>query len=429
MFVRLLALLFVASSLAASENWPGWRGPRGDGSVADAPDLPVAFDPATDAAWKTEIPGIGHASPILWEDRIFLVTAVETERLLLCLDRRGGAILWSRVALTAPPEEIHRLNSHASSTPATDGKRVFVSFLDGSEMFVAAYDFAGEKLWDSRPGGFSSKHGYCSCPVLWNGKVILNGDHDGDAYLVALDQETGKTIWKTDRPNKTRSYCTPLLREIGGKMQMILSGSLSVAAYDPDTGAQIWVMDGPTEQFVASLVYHEKARLLFLTCGFPQKHILAIRPDGTGKVSKSHIAWRDIEGAAYVPSPVVSGDCFVLVSDNGVASCFVATTGERYWRERLPGGHSASLLAANGLVYFVSDEGIVSVVKPGKTFSVIAQSPLGEKVSASPAVYDNQFFFRGEKHLFCIGPKKAAATAAAAGADFPSPKTGAGSAD
>lgn len=411
MIARFLAFALLLGSLNAAENWPSWRGPRGDGSVVDAPNLAVKFDPATDAVWKTEIPGIGHSSPIVWEDKIFLVTAKSAQRHLLCLDRTSGKILWSRVVLEAPLEDIHRLNSHASSTPATDGKRVFVSFLDKTEMYVAAYDFLGEKLWEVRPGGFSSKHGYCSCPVLWNGKVIMNGDHDGDAYLVALDQETGKTIWKTDRPNKTRSYCTPILREIDGKTQMILSGSLSVASYDPDTGKQIWVIDGPTEQFVASLVYHEQAKLLFLTCGFPQKHMLAIRPDGTGNVTKTHVAWRDTEGAAYVPSPVVSGDHFVLVADNGVASCFVVTTGERYWRERLPGGHSASLLSANGLVYFVSDEGIVSVVKPGKTFDVVAQSPLGEKVSASPAVYDNHLFLRGEKHLFCIGPKKDATTA------------------
>jgi outer membrane protein assembly factor BamB len=399
-------LLVLGTTLPAAENWPGWRGPRGDGSVLGSPALPVAFDPAADASWKTKIPGIGHASPIIWGDKIFLASANEDKRLLLCLDRIRGNILWTRVVLEAPFEDLHRLNSHASSTPATDGERIFVSFLDGTEMFVAAYDFAGEKLWEVRPGGFASKHGYCSCPVLWNGKVIVNGDHDGDAYIVALDQKTGETLWKTDRPNKTRSYCTPIFREINGKTQMILSGSLSVVSYDPDTGKQIWLIDGPTEQFVASLVYHEESNLLFLTCGFPQKHMLAIRPDGSGNVTKTHVAWRDIEGAAYVPSPAVVGDYFVLVADNGVASCFVAKTGERYWRERLPGGHSASLLSANGLAYFVSDEGIVSVVKPGKEFDVVAQTPLGEKVSASPAVYDNHLYLRGENHLYCIGPKK-----------------------
>ena len=403
----LLAFLILLSQTAApaAENWPGWRGPRGDGTATQAPNLPVAFSIETDTAWKTKIPGTGHASPIIWEDRIFLVTAEEenTNRSLLSLNRKTGEILWQKTVLKSDFEDIHRLNSRASSTPVTDGERIFVSFLDRENMFIAAFDFEGNELWKSRPGTFSSKHGYCSCPVLWNGKVIINGDHDGDAYLVALDQKTGEEIWKTERPNKTRSYCTPIIREIDGRTQMILSGSLSVASYDPDTGDQHWVIDGPTEQFVASIVYHEDLNLLFMTCGFPQKHMLAIRPDGSGNVTKTHVAWRDTAGASYVPSPIAIGDYFLVVADNGVASCFVAETGERHWRERLPGGHSASILAANGLAYFTSDEGIVSVLKPGPTFDVIAQSEVGENVYASPAVYGNQLFIRGEEHLFCIG--------------------------
>ncbi|HQZ27970.1 MAG TPA: PQQ-like beta-propeller repeat protein [Verrucomicrobiales bacterium] len=413
-FFCLAILLASTGSLWSSENWPGWRGPRGDGTVLEAPGLPIGFSVTEDTVWKTEIPGIGHASPIIWQDRIFLVTAdaETTARSLLCLDRASGKVLWTRVVLEAPFEDIHRLNSHASSTPVTDGERVYVSFLDESEMFVAAYDFSGKELWRKTPGPFSSKHGYCSSPILWKGKVIINGDHDGDAYLVALDQKTGETLWKTDRPNKTRSYCTPIIREIEGRTEMILSGSLSVASYDPDTGKQIWIIDGPTEQFVASLVYSEDLKLLFLTCGFPQKHILAIRPDGIGNVTKTHVAWRDTVGAAYVPSPIVIDPYFIVIADNGVASCFVAATGEKLWRERLPGSHSASLLAANGLAYFVSDEGIVSVVKPGPTFDVIAQSELGEKVSASPAVYENQLFLRGEKHLFCLAKAQPSTKAA-----------------
>lgn len=401
----LLSISLFLSSVHAAENWPGWRGPRGDGTVKMASELPVGFSITEDTVWKVEVPGVGHASPVIWEDRIFLVTAdtEKEDRLLLCLDRESGETLWSQVVLEAPLEGIHRLNSFASGTPATDGERIFVSFLDGEKMFAAAYDLEGNKLWEKRPGVFSSKHGYCSCPVLWNGKVIINGDHDGEAYIVALDQETGETIWKTERPNKVRSYCTPIIREIGGRTQMILSGSESVASYDPDTGDQHWVIDGPTEQFVASLVYNEDLNLLFMTCGFPQKHMLAIRPDGSGNVTDTHIVWRDTAGASYVPSPIAIGDYFLVVADNGVASCFVAETGERHWRERLPGGHSASIIAANGLAYFTSDEGIVSVVKPGPTFNVVAQSEVGEPVKASPAVYGNQLFIRGEKHLFCIG--------------------------
>ena len=403
-FLSLILFLIVAAA-KADENWPGWRGPRGDGTVRGAPNLPVDFDIAKDTVWKTKIPGVGHASPVIWEDRIFLVSADEESqaRSLMCFDRISGEIKWSKGVLQSPFEDIHRLNSRASSTPVTDGERIFVSFLDGEKMFVAASDLEGNQLWQQRPGVFSSKHGYCSCPVLWKNMVIVNGDHDGEAYIVALDQKSGETIWKTERPNKLRSYCTPIIREIDGRTQLILSGSESVASYDPENGTQHWVIDGPTEQFVASLVYNEDLNLLFMTCGFPQKHMFAIRPDGSGNVTKTHVVWRDTAGASYVPSPIAIGDYFLVVADNGVASCFVAETGERHWRERLPGGHSASIIAANGLAYFISDEGIVSVLKPGPEFKVIAQSEVGENVYASPAVYGDQFFIRGEEHLFCIG--------------------------
>lgn len=405
----LLCVLCVSLILPAPavENWPGWRGPRGDGTSEET-NIPVAWSFPEDVVWKTALPGAGHASPIVWGDRVFTVAAIADteERVLLCLDRKTGHILWQKTALKSPLEDLHRLNSHASSTPLTDGEHIYVSFLDGTEMFVAAFDFDGKKLWERRPGVFSSKHGYCSSPILWKEKLIINGDHDGDAYLVALDRNTGETIWKTDRPNKTRSYCTPIIRRIDGRNQMILSGSKSVASYDPDTGEQHWVIDGPTEQFVASLVYNEELNLLFLTCGFPEKHILAIRPDGHGNVTDTHIAWRTTPGAAYVPSPVAIGPYFLVVADNGVASCFVARTGEHLYRERLPGGHSASLIAANGLAYFLSDDGIMSVVRPGPELDIVAQSKLGEPASASPAVHDGQLFIRGHEHLFCIGKKK-----------------------
>lgn len=405
--ILFLLTLTLGATLSAGENWPCWRGPRGDGTVQDSPTFPVEFSIEKDLAWKTKIPGVGHASPIIWEDRIYLVTAEEgsESRALLCVDRKSGNILWEKTVLKSELEGIHRLNSRASSTPATDGERVYVSFLDGEKMFIAAYDMDGNELWNRHPGVFSSKHGYCSSPVLWKDKVIINGDHDGDAYIVALNKETGEQIWKTDRPNKTRSYCTPIVRTIGGRNQMILSGSLSVASYDPDTGKQHWVIDGPTEQFVASLVYNEKLNLLFMTCGFPEKHMLAIRPDGTGNVTDTAIVWHETVGASYVPSPIAIGDYFLVVADNGVASCFLAKTGERMWRERLgeTDKHSASLLAANGLAYFTSDRGVVTVVKPGPVLDIVAQSEVGEEVYASPAVYGNQLFVRGVDHLFCIG--------------------------
>lgn len=404
--VSLMALSGWCALGAPVENWPAWRGPRGDGTSLD-PKVPVSWKLETDLVWKTRLPGTGHASPVIWQDRIFAVSTLEEtqERILFSLDRKSGAMLWQAVVLQAPLEPIHRLNSRASSTPATDGERVYVSFLDREQVLVAAYDVAGKKLWESRPGPFASKHGYCSSPVLWKDLVIINGDHDGDGFLAGLDRNTGTVRWKTARPNHTRSYCAPLLRTIAGRNQLILSGSKCVASYDPDTGVQQWILDGPTEQYVASLVYQESANLLFLTCGFPERHLMAIRPEGNGNVTGSAVAWHETVGAAYVPSPISIDPYFLVVSDNGVASCFVAQTGERLWRERLPGNHSASILAANGLAYFLSDDGVMSVVKPGKEFKVVAQSDLGETVSASPAVYDGQLFLRGHQHLYCIGKR------------------------
>jgi outer membrane protein assembly factor BamB len=400
--------LGVATGLVAAgaaENWPGWRGLRGDGTVEQGSSLPVKWSVPENVIWKTALPGKGHASPIIWLERIFLVEAVKEtqERVLISLDRRDGKVLWQKTVLKAPIEHIHPLNSYASSTPVTDGERVYVSFLDDKRMCIAAYDFEGKEMWRKHPGAFSSTHGYCASPILWKDKVIVNGDHDGDAYIVALDRATGGTIWKTDRPNKTRSYCTPIIREIDGRTQMILSGSKSVASYDPDTGKQHWVIDGPTEQYVASIVYNGK--YLFMTCGFPERHLLAIDPRGSGNVTETHVVWRTTDDCSYVPSPVLVGEYLLMVSDKGVASCFIADSGEKLWSEKLPKRHSASLVTANGLAYFLSDQGVMTVVKPGKTFEKVAENQLGEESNASPAVYDGKFYLRGDKHLYCIGTK------------------------
>jgi hypothetical protein len=365
--------------------------------------VPVHWSSTDGILWKSELPGEGHASPIVWNDRVFTVTAIlENEsRALLCLDRRSGRLLWQRPVLESPLEQKHRLNSYASSTPATDGERIYVTFLDRDEMVAAAYDFAGDLQWSVRPGRFNSVHGFCSSPVLFEDKVIVNGDHDGESYLVALDRSTGKTLWKVPRENKTRSYCTPIIREIGGRTQMILSGSKCVASYDPRDGSRHWILDGPTEQFVASLVYTRG--LVFVTGGYPDHHILAINPAGTGNVTATHVVWRDTKGVSYVPSPIAHGDYFLVVSDDGIASCFDARSGKRLWMERIGKHYSASLVSAGGLVYFLSDDGVMTVVRPGRTFEPLAQNELGEYCYASPAISEGQIFLRAERNLYCIG--------------------------
>ena len=395
MKLLILLLLLLSPNALLAENWPCWRGPRLDGTSIEK-DIPVHWSATSNVIWKTEVPGVGHASPIVWNDRIFTVSAIADQeaRVLLCFDRTTGKILWQKTVLMAPFESKHKLNSHASSTPATDGELVYVAFLDRKEMLAAAYDFSGNQKWLVRPGPFNSMHGFCSSPILFKDKVIVNGDHDGDSYLVALDRATGKTIWKTPRQNKTRSYCAPLIRELDGRTQMVLSGDKSVASYDPANGNLHWLIDGPTDQFVASPVYNEKANLLFVSGGYPDHHILALTPKGK-------IVWRTNRGVAYVPSPISVGDFFFIVSDSGIAHCFEATTGKIMWNERM-GEHHASLVSANGLVYFLNDDGVMNVVRAARDFTPVAKNDIGERTFASPAISQGQLFLRSDKHLFCI---------------------------
>jgi len=410
----------MCAAVRAADNWPAWRGPTGDGHATQQ-QLPLNWSSSEGHRWKVELEGVGHASPIIWQNHLFVVNCLPAteQRLLLAFDRTSGAKLWQREVLKSPLETKHSLNSYASSTPATDGESVFVTFLASSdqkvpapnvsqprdvtlgEMVVAAYDFQGQQRWLVRPGPFVSVHGYCSCPVLFENLVIINGDHDGDSYLVALDKHTGQEVWKVAREHKTRSYVTPIIRNFGGRTQMILSGSHSVTSYDPRSGKLLWYMDGPTEQFVASMV--DDGQRVFLTAGFPDRHILAIDPTGSGNVTDSHILWRSKRNCAYVPSPIVVGKYFLLTSDDGIASCYDCVSGERLWFVRLGNHYSTSPIATESLVYFTADNGVTKVIRPGPQFELVAENALGEECYASPAASHNCLFFRTTGHLMCVG--------------------------
>ncbi|MDA7528060.1 PQQ-binding-like beta-propeller repeat protein [bacterium] len=420
-----VCLLFISIGTisANAENWPGWRGPTGDG-ISSEKDLPLEWDGVDkNLVWKVPLPGEGYSSPIVWGDRIFVTTCLpdSQERVLMCLSTQSGKILWQQTVVTAPLETLHKFNSHSSGTPVSDGKLVYVAFLevDGTtvdaknvgkarpvtagEIVVAAYDFNGRAMWKAKPGGFVSVHGFCSCPVLYKDKVIINGDHDGDSYIAALNKETGQLLWKKERDHDTRSYVTPIIREIDGRTQMVLSGSHHVASYDPNTGEEHWRIDGPTEQFVASMVYDNEK--FYLSAGFPTYHVMAIDPTGSGNVTDTHVAWHETNAKCYVPSPVLVGNYLFVADDHGIGNCFDTKTGERLWRARLGRHFSTSLVAADGLVYFLDDDGRTTVIRPGKEPGILTVNGLGEECRASPAIADGRFYFRGVKHLFCIGEK------------------------
>jgi outer membrane protein assembly factor BamB len=412
--LSMLTLLGITCKPSRAENWPGWRGPRGDGTSLEK-NVPLRWNGPTgeNITWRVPVPGRAHSSPIVWENRLFVSTCLEDDlqRQLLCFDRDQGRLLWQQTVVEAPLEKKHQLNSYASGTPVTDGKLVYVTYLEpdfGSitkrtpgNIVVAAFDFEGRQQWKVRPGRFASVHGYCTSPILFKNLLIVNGDHDGDSFVYGLDKRTGEIEWKTARKHKTRSYCTPIIREIDGRTQMVFSGSMCVVSLDPHDGSEHWRIDGPTEQFVASLVYD--GNLLYLTAGYPEHHILAIQPDGQGNVTDTHIVWRTTRGCSYVPSPIVEGPYFLVASDEGIVSCFEGATGRRLWMKRMAPHYSASLVSAGGYVYLTDDDGITKVVRPGPDLDLVAENRLGEACYASAAISAGQIFMRGEQHLYCIG--------------------------
>jgi outer membrane protein assembly factor BamB len=367
---------------------------------------------------------VGHSSPVVFGDRVFVTTCLiyEQSRVLYCLDRRDGHILWDREIFRCPLEPVHSRNSRASSTVAADNLHVYTSFCrlrpksgsDGPparprekspiapelipEMVVTCYDHAGNKVWEQVPGRFYSRHGYCASPILYKDLVIVNGDQDALAFIVALDRTTGQEVWRANRPNRTRSYVVPLIVETGGRVQMVLSGNLCVTSYDPETGALLWNIDGPTEQYVASLVWGDGA--FFLTAGFPDYHNMAISPEGKALWHESKTSSKK---ASYVPSPLAVPGHFWMISDEGWLSSFETRTGKRSFIEKVARHVSASPVLADGHVYLTDDDGVTHVLKAGGTYEVVSENVLADKCSASPAISQGQIFVRTWGNLYCIG--------------------------
>jgi hypothetical protein len=366
----------------------------------------VKWDSVTNVLWKIVLPGTGYSSPIVWNDRLFLTTAfIETqERVLLSYNCETGDLLWKKTVLKAPLETINDNNSYASGTPATDGKMIYLSFLDGQDVMVAAYDFSGKEIWRQKPGKFSSPHGYCCSPVIYKNVLIINGTSKGDSFVTALNKSDGNVIWKIPQDNHTLSYSTPLIKEMAGKTQMIFCGNKEVSSYDPADGKRYWFVSGPSEEFVSSPVYNEKNGLVLVCSSWPDRILLAIKPDKEGNVTKSNVAWQSKKGAYYVPSPVCTDNYLFTTMTTGEVYCIEAGTGNILWVRKMGTQYSSPVLAG-GLVYMPNDEGVITIIKPGPMFEYISKNPIGEKMYASPAISNGKIYLRGFRHLFCIGGK------------------------
>ena len=420
-------------------NWPQFRGPHGQG-VSDEAALPSTWSPATNVAWKTAIAGLGHSSPIVWGNHVFLTTAVEGEALpgakppvhmlqedpskpasefvhpdslgadrkhtykVIALALDTGAVRWEKVAYEGPVfDGRHKRSSYASPTPVTDGTRVFAYF--GSEG-VYAYDFAGKLLWKVDVGDIKTLGmGTASSPVLYKNLVILQCDEDGGeaSFITALDAKTGKTVWKTKRPTSV-TWTTPALVAAGGGEELVTAGNEFIIGYDPATGTELWRAKGLESNTIAApLVGHG---LVIVSAGYPTKKVIAIRPGGKGDVSGSdRIAWTYDKGTAYVPSPILYGDYVYLITDAGLLTCLDAKTGTVKYeggRPPVPAKFVASPVAFGGNLYLTSTDGDTFVVKAGPTHEVLRTNELDEPVYASLAPAQGRLLIRGQSHIYCI---------------------------
>ncbi len=425
-------------------NWPSFRGLDARG-ISEGFPAPVRWDAVKNEniRWKTPIPGLGHSSPVVWEDRVFITTAIsgQAKALLkvglygdikpvddasahtwkvICLDKKTGKILWEQVAHSGVPKiKRHPKSTHANSTAATDGRRVIAFF--GSEGLYC-YDMQGRLLWKKDLGvldaGFfmvpDAQWGTASSPVIHDSMVLIQADVQKDSFIAAFDIRDGKEVWRIPR-NDVPTWSTPTVHRTPAGEQLIVNGFRHVGGYDFRTGKELWRMKGGGDIPVPTpVVAHE---LIFITNAHgSMAPIFAVRLNAAGDISlqgdelaNSYIAWSQKREGAYMQTPLVYGDYLYNCRDNGILSCYVATTGERKYQVRLADGRtgfSASAVASDGKVYYTSEDGDINVVKAGPEFEVLATNPMGEACMATPAISEGMLFFRTQEHLVAVGGGK-----------------------
>lgn len=452
-----LALALPAASALAATDWPTWRGSSGTGSAPGA-QPPLKWSDTQNIKWKAPIPGLGFSTPIVWQDRIYLLTAIETteedpaaksaaaaptpppppkegdakagegksrggrrggpgggfgggmkptkyhEFVVLALDRSTGKTVWQKTARREVPHEgKHGTNSFASASPTTDGQHLYAFF--GSRGLYC-YDLQGNLKWEKDLGKMRTRgtFGEGASPALAGDKLIVSWDHEDGSFVVALDKRTGTEVWRKSR-DEISNWSTPLIVEVNGKQQAIVAAARRTRSYDVATGEVVWEASGLTENVIPTPVVGHG--MVFLASGFRGNSIQAIKLTARGDVSESkEVVWHVRKSAPYVPSPVLSGDrLYVGKSNDAFLSCLNARTGEAFYQDqRLEGlrGVYASPVAANGYVYLVGREGAVMVIKDAPTFEVVATNSLSDRLDASPVMIGKELYLRGHQHLYCI---------------------------
>jgi len=411
-FLSASLVLCVASLGALAGNWPAWRGPTGDGRCSET-SLPLHWSTTENVRWKVPLPGEGNSTPVIWGDRVFLTQAVEQgqRRLVMCLARDNGRLLWQKETVYTDKESTHSTNPYCSASPVTDGRYVIASL--GSAGLVC-YDLAGTEQWRKDVGKMEHIWGNASSPILYGDLAILWCGPGVRQVLLAVNKATGATVWEHHEPggnagqdskNWVGSWSTPLIIRAGDHDELVLGVPEKLKGFDPKTGKELWSCAGLGKLVYTSPVYANGVVVALSGYHGPG---LAARPGGQGDVTATHRLWHHpARNPQRIGSPVIVGDHVYLLNENGIGQCFELKTGKEVWQldKRLGGTTWSSLVAAAGRLYATTQAGETLVLAASPRFELLARNRIGERVLASPAVADGQLFLRSYQHLWCIGPK------------------------
>ena len=405
-----LLILFLLPAIASAQSdWANWRGPTGDGHAASGQTPPTKWDETTNVLWKVKVPGRGHASPTIVGDKIFLATAIADgqKQGVICFDRKTGEQRWAKELYSGGwPAQIHPKNSHASSTVVSDGKRVFAVFLNNAAIHVAALDLNGKEKWRKTVGQYSSKYpfGFGASPIIYDGNVLVTNDSQKDSAIVAYDGATGQEKWRIKRP-PVSSYSTPVVANVGGKKQLLISGGQKIFSYDPDTAKTNWEASARWVVSCGTMVWDEESQMVFASGGYPAAQTIALDAKTGRKIWENGVK-------VYEQSMIVIGGYVYAISDSGVAFCWKASDGTEMWRQRLEKQESASPVFVGGKIYIGVESGRMFVFKPNpEKFELVAENQLGNSLFATPTFIDNKMYYRAgfggrqnlQEWLYCIG--------------------------
>jgi len=427
--ILFVPVLFAVSGLKAEDNWPQFRGPNGDGH-SDSTGLPLTWSETENVKWKTPIHGKAWSCPVVWGNQVWMTTATEDghELFVVCVDRDSGKITRDQKLFDVEkPQFCHAFNSYASPTPVIEEGRIYVTF--GSPGTACLDTKTGKVLWERRDFVCNHYRAAGSSPILYRDLLIMNFDGSDYQFVVALDKKTGKTVWRTERSidfkdldadgkpqtegDLRKAFSTPQVAAFGGKDILISSGAKAHYAYDPLTGEELWRVEERTSHSAGARPVAGHG-LIFIPTGWSTGELLAIRPGKKGDVIDANdaasenspgdlrLAWKSKRNVPKKPSLLLAGDLLFSIDDGGIAACLEARTGAEVWRERIGGNYSASPVAANGRVYFFSEEGKTTVIDAGREFKVLATNQLADGFMASPAIAGKAFFLRTRKNLYRI---------------------------